>query len=378
MPQSKKINLTLLIGTVIALGILHLVTPGDKFLLHELYRRLNYFPIVIGALLYGIRAGIILGLCTAVAFIPHLTHFGQMSWFFYLSQSTEILLYLAAGIVTGFIASKEKRLREKYQDISAKLERSYNKLHEETGVLIEVEEQLRASQKLSALGELSASLAHEIKNPLASIRGTAEIFLDEFPPDHPKREFVNILLSETERLNKTVDEVLYFSRRRQTTPENKPQLEPLLETITRVVSLLENKLYRKGIRLTTEIADAAAGFMVDGDRISQVLINLLLNSFQAVAEQGHIWLIVEQRANAMAISVADDGPGIRESEQEKIFNPFYSSKEEGTGLGLAISSRIVESYGGTISFEPRDGGGARFTVLLPMNRETDTPVMHHE
>lgn len=371
MPNRKTLHLSLLIGAIIFIGILHGVTPGDKFLLHELYRRLNYFPIVIGALLYGMRTGLVLALCTAVAFIPHLHHFHQMGLSFYLSESTEILLYLAAGLVTGFIAGKEKKLREKYQDISQKLERSYKKLHEETEVLIEVEEQLRASQKLSALGQMSASLAHEIKNPLASIRGTAEIFLDEFPPDHPKREFVEILLKETARLNKTVDEVLHFSRRQQASGQKTPELESLLDTITRVATLLENKLYRKGIQLVTDIDDSAANFLVDGDRISQVLINLLLNSFQAVTKQGRIWLSVEKREQNMAIIVADDGPGIPENERDRVFAPFYSKKDDGTGLGLAISSRIVESYGGRIQLESSPEGGAKFTVLLPMNRESD-------
>ena len=371
MPKHKTLNLSLLITAVIVIGMLHWITPGDKFLLHELYRRLNYFPIVIGALLYGMRAGLILALCTAVAFIPHLHHFYQMGREFYLSELTEIILYLAAGIVTGIIATREKKLREKYQDISRKLQRSYERLHKETEVLIEVEEQLRASQKLSALGQMSASLAHEIKNPLASIKGTAEIFLDEFSPDHPKREFVEILLKETDRLNKTVDEVLHFSRRQQAPPGKIPELESLLDTITRVAALLENKLFRKGIRLVTDIDDAAADFLVDGDKISQVLINLLLNSFQAVAKQGRIWLTVEKREKNMAIIVADDGPGIAESERDKVFTPFYSNKEEGTGLGLAISSRIVESYGGRIQLDSSPEGGAKFTVLLPLNRETD-------
>lgn len=370
MLNRKDLNLAILIGSVIAIGILHGVTPGDKFLLHEFYRRLNYFPIVIGALLYGMRGGIILGLCTVIAFIPHLRHFSQMSWYFYLSQSTEILLYLAVGLVTGFIASREKQLREKYQEISEKLERSYKRLHRETELLIEAEEQLRATQKLSALGELSASLAHEIKNPLASIRGTAEIFLDEFPPDHPKREFVEILLKETERLNNTVDDVLQFSRQHTTASAKKTKPEPLLDAIARVGSLLENKLFKKGIRLITDIDDSASHFLVDGDKISQVLINILLNSFQAVDEKGQIRLTVEKRGEEMAIVIGDDGPGIPESEREKVFTPFYSNREEGTGLGLAISSRIVESYNGRILLDSSPEGGAQFTVLLPEHAET--------
>ncbi len=374
VPKNKTLNLSILIAVIIIIGLLHGVTPGDKFLLHELYRRLNYFPVVIGGLLYGVRGGLILGLCTAVAFIPHLSHFDQMGWFFYLSESTEILLYLAAGVVTGFIAGKEKRLREKYQEISEKLERSYKKLHDETEMLIEVEEQLRVNQKLSALGQMSASLAHEIKNPLASIRGTAEIFLDEFPPDHPKREFVEILLKEADRLNNTVDEVLHFSRRQQDAKKASPQLEPLLDTITRVATLLETKLYKKKIQLETNIDDSAAEYLVDGDKMSQVLINLLLNSFEAVSEAGIIQLTVERQNDQMAIIVNDNGPGVPESERDKVFDPFYSKRDEGTGLGLAISSRIVESYGGHILLDESTEGGAKFTVLLPLNRETDARV----
>jgi len=135
----------------------------------------------------GLMAGLIIGVCTIVAFIPHLRHFYLLDSNVYLSELPEIILYLAAGYVTGVIAGREKKLREKYQVLSEKLELSYNRLHKETALLLEVEEQLRASQKLSALGQISASLAHEIKNPLAAIRGAAETFLDEFPLGHKKR-----------------------------------------------------------------------------------------------------------------------------------------------------------------------------------------------
>lgn len=379
MTKQKTANLLLLIICVIVIGMLHWVTPGDKVFLHELYRRLNYFPIVVGALLYGMRAGLILAFCTIVAFIPHLHHFYLMGRDFYLSELTEIILYIAAGVVTGTIATQEKKARKQYQELSQKLERSYKRLHDQTEVLLAVEEQLRSIQKLSALGELSASLAHEIKNPLASIRGTAEIFLDEFPVGHPKREFVEILLKETTRLSKNVDEVLQFSKQQNMTASHKPNPEPLLDTITRVATLLENKLYKKGITLITDIPDTVTDYPVDGDKMSQVLINLLLNSYEAVDPQGKIWLKVEKRAHAVAMVVEDNGPGIPADEQEKVFLPFFSNREDGTGLGLAISSRIVESFGGSITVDSRPDGGARFTVLLPFdNNKLSSSGQAHE
>jgi len=363
--QKKNLTLFLLVAVVVVLGMLHWITPGDKIFLHELYRRLNYFPIVVGALLYGIRTGFFLALCTIIAYIPHLHHFYWMGFDFYISELTEIILYLAAGTVTGALASKERNLRKKYQELSEKLERSYTRLHDQAEILIDVEEQLRTSQKLSALGELSASLAHEIKNPLASIRGTAEISLDEFPEGHPKSEFVKILLKETARLNKTVEEVLNFSKRKKIPDDQPPRMESLLDTINSVASLIEGKLYKKGIILVPDIPDTAEDCMVDGDKMAQVLLNLLLNSYEAVGSQGKIWLQVEIREKEIVVVVADNGPGIPETERQKIFAPFYSTREEGTGLGLAISSRIIENFGGTISVDARPGGGANFTIILP-------------
>jgi signal transduction histidine kinase len=366
----KKILFAILVLVVIGIGLLHFFTPGYMIFYHDMYRRLSYFPIVIGALFFGVRGGFSLAVLSSIAFIPHvLLYIGEGSGT-YLSELTEIVLYLAAGTVTGMIAGKESRLRNRYKELSEKLEKSYDKLHSETQLLLEVEEQLSAAQKLSALGQLSASLAHEIKNPLSSIKGTAEILLDEFPPGHPKREFVEILLKETTRLNNTVEEVLGFSRRGMK-GKKEEETESLANIIDRVTSLLASQLRKKSINLIVSGWETGKDFYVAGEKLSQVFLNIILNAIDSVPQKGEVTIKTEKLENGFAVSITDNGPGVPEENQEKIFGPFYSDKDGGTGLGLSISRKIVESYGGTLTVSNATPGGACFTVFLPERREED-------
>ena len=352
-----------LLVAVVAIGLLHLFTPGDLHFYHNIYRRLSYFPIVLGGLWFGVAGGLGLAVLSSIAFIPHVLlyvgHGSQAG-----SELMEIILYLAAGLLVGVISGRQTRLRERYQQLSEKLQASYARLHEETAQLIEAETRLAAAQKFSALGRLSASLAHEIKNPLASIKGTAEILRDEFPADHPKREFVDILFKETGRLHDTVEEILRYAKGRP--PEREEALEPLAAVAHHVGALLERQLREKQVRLILPENDEAQHLLVESAKFSQVLLNLGLNALDAVRPGGQIWFLAENGADgAGRIAVCDDGPGVPEAEKERIFEPFYSGKSDGTGLGLLISRKIVESYGGSLLATDRPGGGACFEILLP-------------
>jgi signal transduction histidine kinase len=351
---------------VLGIGFLHFTTPAELFFYHDTYRRLSYFPIVLGALWFGIWGGLILAVMSSLAFIPHVILYIGQGTGSYLSELTEIILYLAAGTVTGVIAGRESRLREKYRLLSEKLEKSYAKLHRETQLLLEAEEQLSVTQKLSALGQLSASLAHEIKNPLSSIKGTADILLDEFPDGHPKREFVEILLKETSRLNNTVEEVLQFSRRgSQDKKQANEETEPLSQVIDRVTSLLASHLQKKNISLTVTGWEEGKSCYVAGDKLSQVFLNIILNAIDAAPSKGALTVETKKDVSGCTVSVTDNGSGIPPELKERIFAPFYSTKDGGTGLGLSISKTIVESYGGTLTLSEAEGGGACFTVSLP-------------
>ena len=368
----RKILFAILVLVVIGIGVLHFTTPGYMIFYHDMYRRLSYFPIVLGAIWFGVWGGLVLAVMSSIAFIPHVFLYIGEGTGTYLSELTEIILYLAAGTVTGIIAGKESRLRNRYKVLSEKLERSYDKLHRETQVLLELEEQLGAAQKLSALGQLSASLAHEIKNPLSSIKGTAEILLDEFPKDHPKREFVEILLKETTRLNNTVEEVLQFSRRGiQGKKKEEAEIEPLSQVIDRVTSLLASQLRKKSIKLTVIGWEEGKAFHVASEKLSQVFLNIILNGIDAAPTRGEIIIETMKHATGCTVSVKDNGAGIPDELKDKIFSAFYSTKEGGTGLGLSISKKIVESYGGTLTLSDAETGGACFSVFLPLQNSSN-------
>ncbi len=369
--MKNKIIFLSLVLVVIIIGLLHFLSLCELFFYHDTYRRLSYFPIVIGAIFFGIRGGLTLAILTSIAFIPHLIIYINYEPGSYLSELTEVMLYLAAGTLIGIISGRETSLREKYKLLSEQLSNSYDRLHKQTELLIDAEEMLGSSQKLSALGQLSASLAHEIKNPLSSIRGTAEILLDEIPEDHPKREFVDILFSEISRLNEAVENVLQFSRGEQK-KQRKINTELLSDIISRVVSLINSHLNDKLIQLNVSGISEAQKLHVDSDKISQVFLNILLNATEAVSKYGKINVIVEKEIEGISVSISDNGPGIRIEDRVRIFEPFFSRKDGGTGLGLSISKKIIESYAGKLSVSEADNGGACFTIKFPDNSNNDS------
>jgi len=363
--MGKKLHFIFLVLIVIGIGLLHFFTPGYMVFYHDTYRRLSYFPIVLGAIWFGVSGGLVLAALTSIAFIPHLLLYIGKEPQAYISELTEIILYLLAGGVVGLIAGRESRLRQQYKLLLEKLKRSYDQLHTEAKLLIEAEEQLSVSQKLSSLGELSASLAHEVKNPLSAIKGTAEILLDEFPEGHPKREFVEILLSETSRLNTTVDEVLRYSGGSSGKGNVGGEVEPLPKIIARVQRLLDSRIKEKHIELISEDITAADDVYAEGGKMAQVILNILINAIDAVPAGGRIRIQLKRVDEGIVISISDNGPGISETERERIFEPFYSGKEGGTGLGLSISQKIVESYGGRIDVTGSPDSGACIAVYLP-------------
>ena len=213
------------------------------------------------------------------------------------------------------------------------------------------------------------------RRSLSSIRGTVEILRDDFPADSPKAEFFEILLKETDRLNKVVEEYLGLARSRAA--EGATALLDLGELARQTAALVGVQTARSGVRLTTAI-DAPLPVTGNPVHLKQVLLNLILNAVQATKPGGEIRVLGGVRAGLVKgleyrdvegrlveIVVEDEGPGIPERDLAQVFLPFYTTRPEGTGLGLAISLRIAEAHGGTLSAGNRPEGGARFLLALP-------------
>ncbi|MFH2090767.1 MAG: ATP-binding protein [Pseudomonadota bacterium] len=364
MTRNVKIMVfCLLLAFVALIGVLHTLTPGHLILYHDSYRRLSYFPIAIGAIFFGVWGGLGLAIASCLAFVPHLFLFFARGPQAYYSELSEIIFYLAAGLIIGLISSRENRLREQYKRLSEQLAGSYQRLHDQASRLVEAEKQLGLSQTLSMLGQVSASLAHEIKNPLAAIKGAAEILADEVEKDHPKYEFVEIMRSEVSRLNNSVEDVLAYCRGQQS-PDRGRQ-EQIQKIVARVVVLLDTSLKEKAIQVSMPAVSEFPCFLIDEAAMTQVLINIILNAADAVEKGGQIVIECDKVQTGCRITVSDDGPGIDEALRDQVFHSFVTTKEGGTGLGLAISQKIVNSLGGQIGIEQSDLGGAKMCLFLP-------------
>jgi two-component system sensor histidine kinase HydH len=230
-------------------------------------------------------------------------------------------------------------------------------------------ERLKEQHRLAAIGEMSAGLAHEIRNPLAGIKGAAQYLQGESVTGE-MGELVGVIVSEVDRLNTVVTQFLEYARpydiRREPT-----DVHALLR---QVVELVKAQGVPPGVTVALEVETGLTEVPLDRDKVKQVLLNLVQNAVQAVGAEG----TVEVRAregflrnpghrgeSALVLSVADTGPGIAPETIDKLFIPFFTTKHDGTGLGLAISQRLVEAHGGEVGVRSRVGSGTTFSVRFP-------------
>jgi len=236
-------------------------------------------------------------------------------------------------------------------------------------------QRLDRAERLATLGELAASLAHELKNPLAGIAGAIQVMGDELPDDNPRKEIMREVLTQVHRLDKTVRDLLAFAR------PGKPEVGPcdIHQVLDRVLLLLAEDPESKQLRVIRSYRPGLPRLDGDSKQLGQLFLNLILNAIQAMPNGGQISLrtdvrvmhgLEEDRLGAhgqgVEVVVADSGPGIPPHILDEIFMPFVTTKHRGTGLGLAVSRRIAEDHGGWITAESAPGQGATFRVWLPI------------
>jgi len=362
MHRQTAIRLFVLITFVLGITALHYLTGLDKSSYHDIYRRLYYVPIVLGGLWFTLRGGVGTAVAVSLLYAPHVL----LQWGHHPGtnpeQYLEIVLYNVIGLLTGFLTQREREQKLRYQQASIRLEESYEKLRGQADQLLEIEEQLRRADRLSALGELSAGMAHEIRNPLGAIRGTAEILHDAIDKTDPHREFAQIMIREVDRLEGVVRDFLSFAR----PEEGRREAVDLGQALQEVLLLTRTQAQKVGVAVRVDLSADLPPIAGNSEQLKQVFLNLLLNALQVMPDGGSLDVRGTAAAGRVRLEFSDSGPGIAPELHDRIFNPFYTTRSAGTGLGLAITHRIVTAHGGRLTVQSQLGAGATFILELPV------------
>ncbi|MGD0627039.1 MAG: ATP-binding protein [Thermodesulfobacteriota bacterium] len=238
----------------------------------------------------------------------------------------------------------------------------------------DLQEKVRRSERLASLGRLAAGVAHEIRNPLSSIRGFAQYFMNRLKGHEEEQGYASIMVKEVDRLNRVITDLLDFARPK----EPHRELHSLENILDHSLKLLEPELTRKKVGIEKEFEPNLPPALVDRDQISQAFLNLLLNSLESIDGGGKIRICLKKNRvqPSVEVSIVDTGRGIPQEDLGKIFEPFFSTKRKGTGLGLAIVHQIVDTHGGDIAVDSREEVGTTFRITLPTSGSNLHPSDH--
>jgi two-component system sensor histidine kinase HydH len=229
-------------------------------------------------------------------------------------------------------------------------------------VIRELEQKVALSEKFAALGRLSAGVAHEIRNPLNSIRGFIQYFQKKLKLREEDYEYTELMLNEVDRLNRVISKLLAYSKPR----EPRLGIRSIEEIIAHSVQVVRREAGDAGVDIVVNPDEGASPLvLMDTDQMTQVFLNLLINAVEAMPDGGTVTIgYVSQEDGQLTITIEDTGEGINRDDMDKLFDPFFSTKKKGTGLGLAIVKSIIEGHQGDVEAESEPGKGTRFVITL--------------
>lgn len=327
------------------------ITGDAPSLWRKFLQYLFFLPGVIAAFWFGWRGGLITAVLATLCYAPSLTSLTA-------DQAGESLDLLLIGSLLGFLADREHRKTRLLEKATADLSAAYHQLQSNV-------ERWKQAERLSAIGQLSAGLAHEIRTPLAAIEGAAELLRSDRADSALRDEMTAILQKESKRLNRLLTELLDYARPRR--PEFRTaELAPIVSSVVR---LLQVQATKKSLTLRAEIPATVPPLECDPEQLRQVLLNLTMNAVQAADAPGEVTIQAAPSHAGISLEVLDQGPGIPSEVRAHLFEPFFTTKHDGTGLGLAVARQIVETHGGNIAIEPNFPRGARFLIGLPIAQE---------
>jgi signal transduction histidine kinase len=335
---------------------------------HDANRALFLIPIIYAALIFRVRGSLITSLIFLLAVLPRALFFSP-----YPNPLERALIFVVFATLVSFLIATELNRVEREKKTSAELSVAYQKLSEYTQKLKDSQEQLIQAEKLTSLGQLAASIAHEVNNPLSGVLTYTQLLTKKINSDRFSKETALDCLSKMEseliRSTKLIRNLLDFAR------QSAPTLveTDLNEVADRALELVTLSVRPSKIEVLKELEPSLPKLMADPSQLQQVFTNLILNAIQAMPERGKLFLRTSLINNQLKMEVRDTGRGISPENMHKLFTPFFTTKKEvkGVGLGLAVSYGIIQRHRGRIEVQSKEGEGSTFTVYLPLHQKEE-------
>ena len=317
-------------------------------------------PVVTAASLWGVVGTLLFSLAAGAAYLSFALY---IDWSRFTVDWPEINDLAFRAVVLAMAGNLANLLAAELRAKSEQSRLAAEQLADANLQLQEAEEAIRRSDRLAALGQLSAGLAHELRNPLGTVKSSAEMLNRSLPAENEvAHELAGFISTEVDRANSLITRFLQFARPLQLRLDT----ADLTQTLDRAISLVEREA--PGVAIYKNYAPEIPPFPFDAELLERVFYNLVLNATQATSPGGAVTVKTRAAAGAVEIAIIDRGSGIQPEHRNTIFNPFFTTKPQGVGLGLAIVSKIVDEHGGKIIVESEPGKGSVFRVLLPTER----------
>jgi signal transduction histidine kinase len=357
-PERQRLGAALVGILLIVLAALTALIPASNVSAHNILHHLNFLPLMIAGILFGWNGALITALIAAALNAPNIARDWRHWPLDAKDQIVELAIFSLAGLIAGYLSDRERAHRIRLEKTQQELQQVYLELRENIA-------EMKKAERLSAAGQLAASLAHEIRNPLASISGAAGIIQRGSAPPEYLQDSLEIIQKESQRLNKLLTGSLNFA-----TPRS-PRLQPtnINELLNSVVSLASHSAQTQNVVISYPNHLPEPEVACDPEQLKQVLLNLLINAVEVSPAHSEVRITAMKDAKRMTIEVEDHGSGISSDAADRIFDPFFTTKPNGSGLGLAISSMIVRQHNGALSFHPNQHGGTTFRIELPIQPE---------
>ena len=345
-------------SSILLIGLLHHLTPSSHLHWRTVCQHLYYVPTVIAALLAGWRGGLAAGLLAGISLFPDILQTSRESPDYAIEQMVEIPVLCFVGVLTGVFSDRDRKQRHD-------LERTTSRLTEVYGELQRNFEQMKRAERLFAVGQMAAGLAHELRNPLASVAGAAGILQRNARLEPKYQECLEIINKESQRLNRLLTEFLDFARPRAP----KYQTVEVDSLIKSVIQLAAHGIGQNTITLRKNVEPDLPPVEGDPELLKQMLLNLIINAIQAMPDGGEVVVSASLQDARLLVRVQDRGSGISAENRDKIFDPFFTTKDGGTGLGLPVTHQIVQQHGGILTAEANPDRGMTFSALIPLRQE---------